>query len=422
MIFRWSFTDQGLRTLLPIYVRLQALQKSNITFWESVPKNFTGHVGTIEVSVLAMFISSNALSLNLSRDAVENLWMATDHALDEGDYLSTLTWVSSKTISENLTIPDTVPFPPSYPEEVKTFLDSGRKMPVDDQIIKGIAAAHKTQNMIETVRNVLDFVTQNQEYDSEKTRLLMSGSLNTTNILDFFEHPLQVLETGSSMCTERSMCAAVILRAAGVPTRTVIDVRLKTWIQVWLPGYGWVDTEALCVEPPPLFPRPLSSTTPWMIENSSDASFPFTWLPDAAMKVSNLTFSNVDAFDVHDYGTILSQPIDAEMFKEDAAKFRFPILIKPEIIYAALIRDGANLTVSLMKDKEKTSKMLTLGKINSISLGDVNVNFKPLWQGDFLVLQDFAVQVKWKFDLRVLIPIVVVPVILVAWLYRRRKH
>ncbi len=419
---RNGFIDQDLRTLLPIYVRLQTLEESNVTFWESVPQDFTGHVGTIEVDVLALFISSNALSFDLSRDAVGNLWITTNQTMEEGEYMSTLTWVSSKTINENLTIPDFIPFPPSYPEGVKIFLDPGRKMSVDDPIIKEIAVALKTPNIIDTVENVLDLVTENQEYDSEKTRLLMSGSLNTTKILDFFKGPLEVLETGSSICIERSLCAVAILRAAGVPTRTFTDVRLKTWIQVWLPGYGWVDAEALCVEPPPLFPRPLSSTTPWMIENSSDALFPFMWLPDVPMRVVNLTFSNVDAFNVNNYGTILSQPIDAGMFEEDPAKFSFPILIKPEIIYAAITSDGSNLSVSLTKDEEEVSKTLTLGETNSVTLGDVNIKFKPVWLGDFLVLQDFVVQATRALDLIVLIPIIVAPVILAVWLYLRRKH
>lgn len=140
------------------------------------------------------------------------------------------------------------------------------------------------------------------------------------------------------------------------------------------------------------------------------------------MRVANLTFSNVDAFNVNDYGTILSKPIDTAVFNEEPDKFSFPILIQPEIIYASVTRDGSDLTFSLMKDEEKTVKMLTLGETNSISLGDTRVNFNPLLEEDFLVLQNLVVRTTQPLDLRVLIPIIAVPVILIVWLYLKRKR
>lgn len=409
------------RVLLPIYTRLQALQNSNITLWESVPRNFTDHVATIDSRVLAMFLSSNSLGFNLSRDDVGNLWMAANYTLNAGDYTSTLTWVSSKTISENLTSLGSVPFPQEYPEDVKNFLDNGRKMPVKNQAIQDIAANLKTPNMTQTVRNIIDFVSH-QEYDPDKTRLLLSGNLNTADILDFFKDALEVLETNSSICIERSWCAAAILRAAGVPTRTVTDVRLKTWIQVWLPEYGWVDAEALCVQPPPMFPRPLSSSTPWMVENSSDAAFPFTWLPKVPIRVANLTFGDVRLFDISEYRTVLSEPIDAELFKKDPAKFSFPIVFKPEIVYAAITQEGSNLAFSLFRGNENASKTLTLGESNSVALGDLIVSFMPLRQENFLILRGFAVWEVWRFDVRFLVPIVGVPaVVAVVLLYWKRR-
>jgi len=424
---RDSLNPKNLRVLLPIYIRLQALEKSNITLWESVPQNFSDHVATIDSRVLAMFIPSNSLSFNLSRDTVGNLWTASNYSLNAGDYISTVIWVSSETIGENLTSPGFVPFPKDYPDSVKTFLDPGRKMPVKTQAIQEIAANYnKTQNMTQTVKSTLDFVSE-QEYDREKTRLLMSGNLNTTDILDFFEDAIEVLETHSSICIERSWCAAAILRAAGVPTRTVTDVRLKTWIQVWLGREcGWVDAEALCVQPPPMFPRPLSSSTPWMIENSSDAAFPFTWLPKVRMRVANLTFGDVSLFDVKQYRTVLSEPIDAELFRNDPTKFSFPIVFKPEIVYAALTKQGSHLTFSLFNGNENVSKTLTIGEPSSVALGDVAVSFKPVHQENFLVLQDFVVWEIWKFDVRILVPVVGVPVALVVvllfWKKRRQSR
>jgi len=428
-VFGKDLVAQGSpRVLLPVYVRLQALQKSNITFWESVPRNFTDHVATIDSRVLAMFVSSNSLGFKISRDNVGNLWVAANYSLNAGDYISTLTWVSSKAISENLTSLGFVPFPENYPEDVKAFLEPGRKIPAQNQIIQEIAASHnQTQNMTQTVKNILDFVNE-QGYDPEKTRLLLSGNLNTTNIFDFFKDALQVHETNSSICLERSWYAAAILRAAGVPTRTVTDIRLKTWIQAWLPNTGWVDGETLCVEPPPhigMLPKSISTSAPWMVENSSDAMFPFVWFPEVPMRVANLTFSNVELFEVNEYRTVLSEPVDTELFKKDPAKFSFPIAFKPEkIVYAAITQEGSDLTFSLIEGKENASKMLTLGESNSVTLGDLTVSFKPIKQEDFLVLQDFTVGEIWKFDVRFLVPIVGVPIVVVAvWLYwKRRKH
>ncbi len=418
-----SVGQGGVRRLQPIYVRLQALENGSVILWESVPQRFQDHVGTIDLSVLAIFVSSNARTINLSRDEVGNLWMAINYTFDEGDYISSLIWVSSETISQNLTIPEFVPFPESYPEDVMPFLNSGRKMPVGNETIVEIAVSNKTQNMVETIQNVLDFVNKTQEYDSEKTKLLMSGNLNTTNLLNFLKEPLETLETGSSFCFERSLLVATILRAAEVPTRTFTDTGLKTWIQVWLPKIGWVDAEALCVHLTHRFPLPLTSTIPWMIENSSDAMFPFLWVPEASMRVANLTFSDVEVFNINEYRTVLVEPIDSEVFEENPDEFSFPIVFRPEIVSAAITQDEANLTVTLMKNKERTSKLLVLGDLNKITLGDTTLSFKPIHQEDFVFLQNFSVQNTWEFDFRVLIPIIGVPVVLlVVWLYRKRTE
>jgi len=412
--------------VLPVYVRLQAQLKSPVTLWESIPQNFTDHVATIESRVLAMFVSSNSFSFNLSRDNVGNLWLAANHSLNAGDYISTLTWVSSKTVSEDLTSLGFVPFPENYPESVKTFLNPGRKIQAKNQTIQTIAANYnQTLNMTQTVKDILDLVNE-QGYDPEKTRLLLSGNLNTTDILDFFKDALQVHETNSSICLERSWYAAAILRAAGVPTRTVTDVRFKTWIQVWLgENTGWVDAETLCVEPPPhvgMLPKSISTSVPWMVENSSDAMFPFVWFPAVPMRIANLTFSDPELFNVNEYRTVLSEPIDAELFKKDPTKFRFPIVFKPEIVYAAVTEEASYLTFSLFKGEENASRTLSLGEWNKVALGDISVSFKPVRQENFLILQDFTVREVWKFDFRILVPIVGVPVVIVVvWLYWKRR-
>jgi hypothetical protein len=422
--FGVSTNQKGLRTSpQPIYVRLQAMQKGSVVFWESIPQSFQDHVATINVSVLAILVSSNARSIDLYKDEVGNLWLAANYTFNEGDYISTLTWVSSETVSENLTIPESVPFPESYPDNITPYLDPGRKMPVDNTTIEKIAKSNATQNMIETIENILDFVNETQTYDREKIKLLMNGTLNTTNILNFLNDPLESLETGNSFCFERALLAATILRAAKVPARTFTNADLKTWIEVWLPDIGWVDAEVLCVQPHHLFPRPLSFALPWMIENSSDAMFPFTWLPEALMRVANLTLSQFEAFNIDEYGTVLSQPVDVEIYEIAPDKFSFPLVFEPEIVQGALTLNGSDITFHLSKGEKNTSKTLILGETNNIRFEGLGVSFKPIRQGDMVILYNFSVKELWTFDVKILIPFVAaVPVILIFWLYWKRKR
>ncbi len=423
--FEASSDLSGIRTSQPVYVRLQALQEGSVVFWESIPQSFQDHVATINVSVLAVMVSSNALSIDLYNDEMGNIWLAVNYTFNKGDYISTLTWVSSETVSENLTIPETVSFPEIYPDNVKPFLNSGRKMPVDNIAIKEIAETYRApDNMIETVENILSFVNETQTYDSEKVKLLMSGVLNTTNILDFLNDPLESLETGNSFCFERALLAATILRAAKVPARTFTNADLKTWIQVWLPETGWVDAEVLCVQPVRLFPRPLSFAVPWMTENSSDAIFPFTWLPEVSMRVANLTFSHMEAFNINEYGTVLSEPVDVNIYEADPDKFSFQVIFEPETVQAALTQNGSDLTFHFNKSDDKTtSKTLILGETNNIEFEGLSVSFKPVRQGDIIILHNFTVQELWMFDVRILIPFVAaVPAVLIFWWYLKRKR
>lgn len=110
----------------PVYVRLQALQSGSVVLWQAVPQNFSDHVGTIDVSDLAILVSSNAQAINLSRDGVGNLWVMINYTFAQGDYISSLMWVSTEILNENLTIPTFVPFPSSYPSDVVPFLNSGK--------------------------------------------------------------------------------------------------------------------------------------------------------------------------------------------------------------------------------------------------------------------------------------------------------
>ena len=406
----------------PIYVRLQTSQEGSVIFWESIPQSFQDHVATINVSILAILASSNARSIDLYKDEIGNLWLAVNYTFNKGDYISTLTWVSSESTGENLTIPESIPFPESYPDNIKPYLNSGRKMPTDNTTIKEIAEASATQDMIETIENILRFINETQTYDREKIKLLMSGKLNITDILNFLNDPLESLETGNSFCFERALLAATILRAARVPTRTFTNADLKTWIQVWLPDIGWVDAEVLCVQPYPLFPRPLSFVVPWVVENSSDSMFPFTWRPETSMRVANLTLSHLENFNINEYATVLSQPINMEIYEANPDRFNFPLIFEPEMVHAALTWNNSDITLHLSKGEKKTSETLILGETNSIRFEGLAVSFEPLRQDNIVILHDFSVQGMWMFDVKILIPfVVIVPVAIISWLYWKRK-
>lgn len=424
------------RVLSTLYVRLQALEKANVTVWESIPGNFSDRVATIDSRVLGLFTSSNSLGFNLSTDSLGNAWIATHYSLDAGDYVNILAYVSSKTMTWNTSQLGLVPFPDSYPSNVEAFLEPGRKIFSQNQTIIDIAVANnKTQNnMTRTVENVLDFVNT-QGYDPDKSRLLMLGNFTTTDMLDFFKDALQVLDTNSSICIERSWLAASILRAAGIPTRTVTNVDLKTWIQVWLPNVGWVDAETICdrlPHPPPhpgMLPKDITYSVPWAVENSSDALFPIMWFPKVPMKVVNLGvgtlgFADVSLFDVDQYKTILSRPVDAQVFRQDPTKFRFPLRFDPKTVYGAVTREGLNNTVfSLVGEDGNASVTITQGQYNSVSLGDLTASFIPVQQNGFLALYDFSLLESWRFDVRLLLPIVGVPVVAaVVWFYWRKRR
>lgn len=418
--------NESLVSSQPIYIRLQTQEDSNVTLWESIPQNMSDHVATISVNALAIFISSNAKKTGLYRDDVGNLWLSSDYSLKKGDYITTLAWISAQTLSENLTIPDFLSFPQNYTNDIQPFLNPGIKIPADNVQIKQLAQNRSSLDMIQTVENILNFVNETQTYDREKIRLLMDGTLNTPDILGFINDPLETLREGRSFCFERALLATAMLRAVGVPARTFTNADLKTWVQVWLPQLGWVDGDVLSFQPQPqpLFPRSLSVSVPRMVENSSDAAFPFTWLPKTEMRVANLTFASIEQFDVNEFGTVLCQPTSTQAYASDPDRFSFPIVFEPETIQAALTYNNSDVTFHISKGEENSSKRLSLGVVNNVEFEGLSVSFKPILQSNGIVaLTSFSVQRTQTIDYRILTALIVaVPILLISTYYWRRKR
>lgn len=417
----------SMRVSRPLYVNLEVLQEGNVVFWEAIPQSMQYHVATIDLAVLSIFVSSNARNIRVYRDDIGNLWLATEYMVHQGEFIGTLTWVSSEIIEENLTIPDVIPFPDRYPPIVSPFLNAGRKMPTDDQTIKELAALHTGEDMISTIRNIVHFVNETQTYDSAKIRHLMLGGLKTHDIIDFLKDPLESLRTNVSFCFERAILATTLLRAANIPTRTFTNADLKTWVEVWLPEIGWVHAEILSLDSPRdlrLFPRPLSfATIPLMVQNSSDAVFPFMWNPAMEMRIANLTLTDLSEFEINEYGTILCQPIDAETYATDPDKFRFPLFLGTNEVQAALTSDGADFIFHLDDGKRTASEIITLGEINHLKFEGFELSFQPVMEAGLLVLQGFSVMDSPTFDSRILVLLTIpVSLVLVFWLYRKRKR
>ena len=410
-----------------VYINLEALQDGNLVLWEAIPQSLQYHVATIDVTVLSVFVSSNSKNINIYRDETGNLWLATNYTIHQGDFISTLTWVSSEIIEEeNVTIPDVIPYPADYPSNVKPFLNPGRKIPADNETIKELAAPHTGGDMISTIKSIVHFVNETQTYDAEKIRLLMLGGLKTNDILDFLNDPLESLETNRSFCFERAMLATALLRAANIPARTFTNADLKTWVEVWLPEVGWVHAEVLCLSSSgalPLFPRPLSfATIPLMVQNSSDAIFPFTWQPTMQMRIANLTLTDLSEFKMNEYGTVLCQPVDSETYDANPNKFRFPLFFRTNEVQAALTSDGADLTFHLDDGEKTASKRITLGKTNHLEFAGFVISFEPIMQAGLLVLQGFSIEESRMFDSRILISLIIpVSFVLIYWLYRKQK-
>lgn len=425
--FSKTSSAASMRVSRLLYVNLEVLQDANVVFWEAIPQSMQYHVATIDLAVLSIFVSSNARNIRVYRDDIGNLWLATEYTIHQGEFIGTLTWVSSETIEENLTIPDVVPFPDHYPPIVRPFLNAGRMMPTDDRTIKELAALHAGEDMVSTIRNIAHFVNETQTYDSTKIRHLMLGELKTDDILDFLNDPLESLRTNVSFCFERAMLATTLLRAANIPTRTFTNADLKTWVEVWLPEIGWVHAEILSLDSPsdiPLFPRPLSfATIPLMVQNSSDAVFPFMWNPAVEMRIANLTLTDLSEFEINEYGTILCQPIEAETYATDPDKFRFPLFLGTNEVKAALTSEGADIIFHLDDGKREASKIITLGEKNHLEFEGFELSFQPIMEAGLLFLQGFSVMDSPKFDSSVLVLLTIpVSLVVVFWLYRKRKR
>lgn len=95
--------------------------------------------------------------------------------------------------------------------------------------------AGKTDDPLEKVSKIYDFVVTNLTYDKEKAATVKSGYLP---VLD------DVLASKKGICFDYAALMAGMLRSQGVPCKLVVGYAGKTyhaWINVWTEETGWVD-------------------------------------------------------------------------------------------------------------------------------------------------------------------------------------
>lgn len=100
---------------------------------------------------------------------------------------------------------------------------------------KAAELAGETDDPLEKVSKIYDFVVTNLTYDKEKATTVKSGYLP---VLD------SVLASKKGICFDYAALMAGMLRSQGVPCKLVVGYAGKTyhaWINVWTEETGWVD-------------------------------------------------------------------------------------------------------------------------------------------------------------------------------------
>lgn len=104
-----------------------------------------------------------------------------------------------------------------------------------ETIMKAQELAGGTDNMLEKVEKVYDFVVNTLTYDKEKAKNVKSGYLP---VLD------SVLKEKKGICFDYASLMTAMLRSQGVPCKLVVGYAgtdYHAWISVWSQETGWVD-------------------------------------------------------------------------------------------------------------------------------------------------------------------------------------
>lgn len=92
-----------------------------------------------------------------------------------------------------------------------------------------------TDETLEMVRRIYEYVTQNLKYDRELAATVKSGYLPELD---------KVLEKKAGICFDYASLMTGMLRSRGVPCKLVVGyagTAYHAWISVWVDGTGWID-------------------------------------------------------------------------------------------------------------------------------------------------------------------------------------
>lgn len=104
-----------------------------------------------------------------------------------------------------------------------------------DTVNKAEEIAGGTDDALEKVAAVYDFVVDNLTYDKDKAKNVQSGYLP---VLD------SVLKEKKGICFDYAALMTAMLRSQGIPCKLVVGYAgnvYHSWISVWSEGTGWVD-------------------------------------------------------------------------------------------------------------------------------------------------------------------------------------
>lgn len=164
-------------------------------------------------------------------------------------YVSGYIWLEQKALNETFVIPN----PPylEYKESIKEDKELVRyliptkywevKDPVIDSKAKELTA--EKDFLLDIIKADYSYITETFEYNQDK-----ANDPNSVRI-----GAKAALQGGAAVCMEYSDAMIAILRAQGIPARaafgyTSLDTNTDDkvshqWVQVWIPGYGWLSVD-----------------------------------------------------------------------------------------------------------------------------------------------------------------------------------
>lgn len=136
-------------------------------------------------------------------------------------------------------LPKTAAIPTEIPEDVRPWLKATKSVQVDDEGIRKKAKEIRDENLIQTIKNAIEFSTHMARNPKRG-----QGRPRDTSAVT-------ALHWGDA-CTGSAHLAAALLRANGIPARVLANYPVWNqlfathyWVEAWIPGFGWTRAESI---------------------------------------------------------------------------------------------------------------------------------------------------------------------------------